>query len=178
MGCAIGWLLLFQIAHRLGGFIGISGWLPLSAEFEDIGNMEPKKRLRELTRFMKAFHHQDPAMKFKGLKTPCLLRHSPSDDAVPIRHVESMEKVLDSLQARPKLPRLSLDSEFYTHAENWYNEPSTIEDIAKFISRKTGIRLINHEQWTGENKYPSSPQLKSRDETLNRNQQQEIKNKE
>ncbi|KAF7870548.1 hypothetical protein EAF04_004292 [Stromatinia cepivora] len=81
MGCAVGILALLQGIHKLGGFMGISGWLPFCRDLMPICPVHNQWKATALSTFKKRFYHAkcedgDGSMIFEGWQTPILLAHA------------------------------------------------------------------------------------------------------
>lgn len=85
-GCATGLLAMLVGQVKLGGFIGVSGWMPFRAQMEEIGNKGSENlvlREEELGRFYRTtlgLEGPKPDMSAQSvISTPVLLCHAVDD---------------------------------------------------------------------------------------------------
>ena len=103
-GCATAIHTLLAGNIQLGGFIGLSGWLPCYTE--------------TVTR---------TALLDKATCTPVFLSHSEDDEVVPIENGYRLINELTKLQ-------MSLGWSVYVDGGHWVNEPMGVDNIAFSIS--------------------------------------------
>ncbi|OQO03933.1 hypothetical protein B0A48_10575 [Cryoendolithus antarcticus] len=106
-GCAVAIHALLAGNIRLGGFIGVSSWLP-----------RPNNVSCELTA---GLHDQ-------AAKTPVLLCHSKDDETIEIRFGKELN---DTLVAGG----MQVQWCAYPDGGHWINEPQGVDDIVAFVSR-------------------------------------------
>ena len=136
---------------RIGGFIGMSGWLPFQStvdEFlssdnvegddaeEDIfsyddNSMTEKDVGLEIARFIR----EDIMGVSKGdskllvyRNTPIFLGHEDQDDVVPLSYGKRCLSALEGLG-------LDVSWKVYAQQGRWFSVPSTIDDVATFLEK-------------------------------------------
>lgn len=124
------WTLLCspgRIKGKIGGFIGMSGWLPFAG---DMQCQSPSQSLQDVisTRCGEQIQATDEEVK-KMLSTPVLLLHGTDDAWVDIEL---------GRQASAGLAQLGMHAVFkeYTGADNdghWVKEPEGVDDITGFL---------------------------------------------
>ncbi|KLJ06197.1 hypothetical protein EMPG_10378 [Blastomyces silverae] len=144
----------------VGGFVGMSGWLPLNGQLEEIfqfpsGNdsdQDPFARSPQETdegsdnedndcAELQAINHiRDildlPALPAPGAQhcqSPVFLGHGSMDEKVPVKLGRSMVDFLRN--------RLDVDVTWkvYEGFGHWYKVPDEIDDIVKFLKEKVGV---------------------------------------
>lgn len=132
-GCATGLLAMLVGQRKLGGFIGLSGWMPFRAEIEEIGRKgaeKPAMRAEELASvFTKILGVEGQKPDMSVLSTPILLCHAADDEVVDIGL---------SRQACAALEGLGMEVEWkeYRDGGHWINEPQGYDDIVAFLARE------------------------------------------
>ncbi|EFE43697.1 hypothetical protein TRV_01506 [Trichophyton verrucosum HKI 0517] len=127
------WTLLCspgRIKGRIGGFIGMSGWLPFAGDILDLQSQSPSQSLQDVisTRYGEHIQATDEEVKTM-LSTPVMLLHG-TDDAWVDAEL--------GRQAHAGLTKLGMYTIFkeYTGADNdghWVKEPEGVDDIAGFL---------------------------------------------
>ncbi|RJE18192.1 Phospholipase/Carboxylesterase [Aspergillus sclerotialis] len=165
-GCAMG-IFLFLAGgldgdmgkRRLGGFVGMSGWLPFNKDLDEIFQASSSvdgddpfahgsaKGVDEPPELQAVNHVRDildlsplPATISSGqqnlashLQSPIFLGHGSADDRVSIRLGEQMAHFLsESL-------KLDVTWKVYEEFEHWYKVPDEIDDIVRFLREKVGV---------------------------------------
>ncbi|KUJ11791.1 alpha/beta-hydrolase [Mollisia scopiformis] len=118
-GCATAIHTLLYGGIRLGGFIGLSSWLPF----------EP-----EITTTMA----DNMAWSIDGstfvLETPVFLSHSRDDDIIPIANGKKLSTTLEKLE-------MVVSWKQYEDGGHWVNEPQGVDDIVSFIHSCRRVQL-------------------------------------
>lgn len=110
-GCAIGLYTLLHSETGVGGFIGLSGWVPLADKVDE---------------FMR-----QPGRDNDVRETPVMLQHCQDDRVLPKKNGEDMAE---------QLLRLGMDVswECFKHGGHWLNEPEGVDSIVRFINAIMG----------------------------------------
>lgn len=114
-GYATGLLAMLAEQYKLGGFIGLSGWMPFRAQIEEMGKKGSG----------------GPVMRAESvLSTPVLLCHAVDDEMVDIEL---------NRQACAALKALGMEVEWkeYQDGGHWINEPQGHDDILVFLARES-----------------------------------------
>ena len=133
-GCATALLAMLVGQHKLGGFIGLSGWMPFRAQIEEIGRKGAGKPVicaEEMAAFFETtFELEGPKPDVAVLSTPILLCHAADDEVVDIGL---------SRQARAAFEGLGVEVEWkeYRDGGHWINEPQDYDDTVAFLARET-----------------------------------------
>ncbi|EFR04115.1 hypothetical protein MGYG_07122 [Nannizzia gypsea CBS 118893] len=129
------WTLLCSpglIKGRMGGMVGMSGWLPFADEILDLNpqSQSQPQSLREMISTQCGEHIQATNEEVKRtLSTPVILLHGADDAWVGVEL---------GRQAHAGLVKLGMPAVFkeYTGADNdghWVKEPEGVDDIVRFL---------------------------------------------
>ena len=134
-GCATGLLAMLVGQVTLGGFIGISGWMPFRAQMEEIGTKGSEKPvLREegLGRFYKitlGLEIPKPNVSAQSVfSTPVLLCHVVDDEVVDIELNRQACAALEVLGMKVQWKE-------YQDGGHWINEPHGYDDVILFLAQ-------------------------------------------
>lgn len=104
-GCASAIHALLDKAIPLGGFLGLSSWLPL---YDELGGL---------------YSFPNPAVD-----TPVMLQHCKNDDVIALRYGEELRDCLTKIG-------MSVEWRAYDNGGHWFNEPDGIDDLVAFLTR-------------------------------------------
>ncbi|WPG98075.1 Hypothetical protein R9X50_00086100 [Acrodontium crateriforme] len=104
-GCALAIHALLGKMIPLGGFLGMSSWLPLKDEFTAL------------------YGFPNPA-----IATPLMLQHCKNDDVVALHYGEELRNYLTTVG-------MSVEWRVYDSGGHWFNEPNGIDDLVVFLTR-------------------------------------------
>ncbi len=137
-GCATAIHALLYGGIRLGGFIGLSSWLPFEPEITTTmaDNMAWSMVGNQLHYSCKILDtptdqpettsvHPNLSSNFV-LETPVFLSHSQDDDVVPIANGKKLSTTLEKLG-------MVVSWKQYKDGGHWINEPQGVDDIVSFI---------------------------------------------
>ncbi len=134
-GCATGLLTMLVGKYRLGGFIGVSGWMPFRAQIEEIGREGSVGSVMRAR--LDAFFESTVGLessKMEACARSCgssrvLLCHSVDDEVVDIEL---------GRQAGAALRGLGMEVEWreYRDGGHWINEPLGYDDVVAFLARE------------------------------------------
>ena len=110
-GCATSIFALLASGVRVGGFIGLCGWLPLEEEIAEL--MDVPGRVKDV------------------LEMPVLLQHCSDDGVVPVGNGEALRESLKEMGVR-------LEFEEFEEGGHWLNEPEGMDSIVRFIKHVMG----------------------------------------
>jgi lysophospholipase II len=137
-GCATAIHALMHCDIQLGGFIGLSSWLPFQEEIEAIArnttSADPLKEIRSLFKSASSGSCVPTLRQLNGksksaLATPVFLSHAMDDDIVPISNGEKLYQGLDHLG-------MTITWKSYEDGGHWINEPQGVDDIVAFLQKK------------------------------------------
>jgi lysophospholipase-2 len=135
-GCETAILALLYGGIRLGGFIGLSSWLPLQSDIETIAKTPEKgdalQQIRAKLQTAKESKAPVDLSDLSGtsaLDTPVFLAHSKDDDVVPISNGRVLCKTLEKLGLR-------VSWKAYVDGGHWVNEPQGVDDITAFLQER------------------------------------------
>jgi predicted esterase len=130
-GCATGILALLAGRVRLGGFIGICGWIPFEDDITAIAaySKETSARLAKIRSLYHAPENElmDEDTSITVVQTPIFLSHSNDDEVIPIRNGDKMQQVLRNLGFK-------ITWVVYKDGGHWVNEPQGMDDMTAFIA--------------------------------------------
>ncbi|KAJ8065363.1 hypothetical protein OCU04_006051 [Sclerotinia nivalis] len=127
-GCATAILTLLNSDLGLGGFIGLSSWLPLHRNIQNLDTILQKSKI-------------DPKAYYLGIslrrlsirrKTPILFTHSRNDETVPFAHGEALRETI-------KRQGYNVVWKEYEDGIHWINPDHGVDDISAFIHTCWGI---------------------------------------
>jgi lysophospholipase-2 len=134
-GCAAAIHALFNHGIRVGGFIGLSSWLPFQTQISAIcqrGNSSLDSLQEIQTLFMQSSQESRSAGHVSlVLRTPVFLSHSIDDDIVPIRNGKKLHHGLEKLG-------MAVTWKEYQDGGHWVNEPQGVDDIVDFLKQCEG----------------------------------------
>lgn len=139
-GCATAIHALICGGTQIGGFIGISSWLPFQEPIENIcsQSINPTARIQAIRalffdpsagNFPTAIDLSNDSNPFSTLG---FLSHSKDDDVVPIINGERLRQGLKTLS-------MAVTWKEYEDGGHWVNEPQGVDDLVDFI--KDAFRL-------------------------------------
>jgi len=145
---------------RLGGFIGMSGWLPFQSAVDSIISPDPADSLEvgdeednpfasetdddmadeedcgtKVFRFIREEILSIPVCKQElqvFRKTPIFMGHGDEDDVVELAHGENAVAVLRALD-------LDVSWKVYEQLGHWFDVPATIDDMAAFLKKNIDL---------------------------------------
>lgn len=131
-------LYLLYGGIRLGGFIGLSSWLPFEPEItttmaDNIAWSIVGNRLHYSHKMLNIPTDQPETTLVLPnlsstfvLETPVFLSHSQDDDVVPIANGKKLSTTLEKLG-------MVVSWKQYKDGGHWVNEPQGVDDIVSFI---------------------------------------------
>ena len=141
-GCATAIHALLYGGIRLGGFIGLSSWLPFQDDIEQLARYSPSNcsllhNIRRIFNNPKASSNKSiipltddlyPGMEL-AFKTPVFISHSKDDKTVPFRNGDQLQWDLEEV--------LGFDVTFkpYDDGDHWADEPNSVDDIVAFVRK-------------------------------------------
>jgi lysophospholipase-2 len=139
-GCATAIHALLYGGIRLGGFIGLSSWLPFeedinikarwtSSDFTMLQNIRKIFKPANIKSTMpQPFNEIFPAEEL-AFKTPVFLSHSKDDDVVPFKNGDMLWWRLEEDLG------FDVDWKVYEDGGHWINEPNGVDDIEEFLRK-------------------------------------------
>jgi predicted esterase len=140
VGCATALVALLTAGERLGGFVGVCGWLPCRGEVDALVARfgAGEEALREMRG---AFGWEGGEHRHLGfeveeiedvsdsvLQTAVFLAHCKDDEVVPIRNGEKMCESLEKLG-------MAVTWKAYEDGGHWVNEPQGVDDVVAFLQK-------------------------------------------
>ncbi|KAF2756310.1 alpha/beta-hydrolase [Pseudovirgaria hyperparasitica] len=129
-GCAAALVGCMTLEGRIGGFVGMSGFLPLAVDFEGIDAQGREKghiAVKKVKEIACVHDKQGEACDVGAfMDTPVFLGHGTADFVVKMKHGE---------KARDLLIDFGCDVTWKSYQEfgHWYKEPDEIDDILAFF---------------------------------------------
>jgi len=103
-GCATSVHALLAGSERLGGWVGVSGWIPFKRQLERIANEAPQEevceRLASFNRDVLCLEGGE-ATSSRMLETPALLCHGIDDDKIDVSLGKQVHNVLEKFGMKP-----------------------------------------------------------------------------
>jgi predicted esterase len=157
-GCAMALSVLLSLEFPLGGFVGMSGWLPFCNDFDHIinpvsteisnggndifsfedvdggGDLDPSIIAINFARDILSMDELSPSISKNEqtcLATPVLLCHGEDDQKIKCELGEKAAHTLSSLG-------LQITWKGYPGLAHWYKIPDEIDDILEFLRVKAG----------------------------------------
>ncbi|KAF0638631.1 hypothetical protein FPSE5266_04690 [Fusarium pseudograminearum] len=156
-GCAMGFVCLLAMDFPIGGYIGISSWLPFAADIERLttksddatfsdeddnpfavsddedNSADASVQVRDYARDLLCMDVGTPS-NMESLSTPVFLGHGEDDEKVKPELGEEACRILRSVG-------YDVDWKGYDGLGHWYKVPDEIDDILEFIKEKVGWSL-------------------------------------
>lgn len=162
-GCAMALSVLLSLDYSLGGFVGMSGWLPLQTDMEGVvfadkdedvddddnpfgtendGDDATNCPIVEVTNFQREALCIDspvfyPTEEHTALQTPVFIGHGGADEKIASRLGESAAETLRRIG-------LSVVWKLYPEQGHWYKIPDEIDDILEFLEKHTNFVNSEH----------------------------------
>jgi len=152
-GCATGLIALLALDFPLGGFVGMSGWLPFTGDIELLasgkdpggdddndddpfasegGTQDPALEALDFVRDLVFAHNPEGASrKGSALPTPVFLGHGEADEKVRLSLGDNACRVLKSLG-------FHVEWKSYKDQGHWYKIPDEVNDVVAFIGITVG----------------------------------------
>lgn len=146
-GCAMSLAILLSLEFPLGGYFGMSGWLPFCEDIEDVvapvgeeddpfaageedgedgEALEPLLVAVSLVRDILSVDAVTPSIERTTLTTPLLLCHGEDDEKVKCNLGKEAAQCLSSLG-------MGVTWKCYPGLGHWYKIPDEIDDIFEFL---------------------------------------------
>ncbi|KAL3426810.1 phospholipase carboxylesterase [Phlyctema vagabunda] len=143
-GCATGIHALLYSGLQLGGFIGLSSWLPFQNIIEQIPSSPGGKNNEEISQHIKAIlgvpNDTDDRSSTTSVniatavpRTPVFLAHSKDDETVPFAHGQGLYKSIKSLG-------FGTTWKEYDDGGHWINPSQGVDDISLFLRQCMGSK--------------------------------------
>jgi len=140
-GCATAIHALLYGGIRLGGFIGLSSWLPFQDDIEQLARYSSSNcsLLHNIRRIFNPKGSNNKSIMpltddtYPNLdlafKTPIFISHSKDDKTVPFKNGDQLQWDLEEV--------LGFDVTFkaYKDGGHWVNEPQGVDDIVAFVRK-------------------------------------------
>ncbi|KAI6093906.1 acyl-protein thioesterase [Hypoxylon rubiginosum] len=152
-GCAMSLSVLLSLEHRLGGFIGMSGYLPFKSDIEYAvettemdgddpfatgdgdSNDEPADPEVKAMVFERDLLCLDPlphpTRETTASRTPVFLGHGNMDEKKPVKQGEAAARAM-------RAAGYKVQWKSYADLGHWYKIPDEIDDIVNFIQCEIG----------------------------------------
>lgn len=155
-GCAMAFFVLLSIVFSIGGFVGMSGWLPFYDDFDEIVNpLDPQEAdsifstdketinadndpFLQTIRFVRDLLSLDGDKITTSMRdstcfqTPVFLGHGGKDEKIDCQLSEDAANLFKSLG-------MDVSWKCYPELGHWYKIPEEIDDIEEFLQKKAGF---------------------------------------
>ncbi|KAH7114491.1 Alpha/Beta hydrolase protein [Dendryphion nanum] len=136
-GCAAAILTLACGGFQIGGFIGISSWLPFREEIARACGGSGGHRVQNIRKILSLDRCADIGMSQEtnpnaAFLTPVLLEHAEDDEVVFLEHGRNLCGGLIKWG-------MNVEWKCYEDGGHWVNEPQGIDDMAEFLQRITNL---------------------------------------
>ncbi|RYP79238.1 hypothetical protein DL769_003061 [Monosporascus sp. CRB-8-3] len=154
-GCAMSLSILLCLDHCVGGFIGISGYLPFREDIDQAveevvdddddpffgggegEQQDPAVRAAVFERDLLCLPPvEKPCAESTAHRTPIFLGHGSDDEKVPCLLGESMARTLVKADYKVEL-------KVYHGLGHWYRIPDEIDDIVEFLRSVVGWKVLS-----------------------------------
>lgn len=133
-GCAMSIWILLNMGLKLGGYVGMSGWLPFRRQIDSVIKVETNQKVRRLRAIeymsntvpVPCLSHRPASEKLESFATPVFLGHGSKDVKVRTAWGEDMRDTLRSLG-------VDILWKEYEALQHWYKVPDEVEDISGFL---------------------------------------------
>jgi predicted esterase len=154
-GCAMSLSVLLSLDRPLGGFVGMSGWLPFQQDIAELINEDgqdegddnpfgadenethpPLHPMITAANFQRQILSTEPLEQSSddktALLTPIFIGHGEADEKV---HCRLGHDAVQTIRA----VGMDVTWKVYPGQGHWYKIPEEIEDILQFLRLKTGL---------------------------------------
>ncbi len=133
-GCATSIWVLLNMGFKLGGYVGMSGWLPFRRQIDSVTKVGTDQKVRRLcaidymgdTVSVPYLSHCRASERLESFATPVFLGHGSKDVKVRTAWGEDMRDTLRGLG-------VDVLWKGYEALEHWYKVPDEVEDISGFL---------------------------------------------
>ena len=133
-GCAMSMWVLLNMGLKLGGYVGMSGWLPFRRQIDSVMKVGTDQKARRLAALdymrdtvpVSYLSHCPTSERLNGLATHVFLGHGSKDVKVRTAWGEEMRDTLRNLGVDVVWKK-------YEALEHWYKVPDEVEDISGFL---------------------------------------------
>ncbi|KAI9822770.1 MAG: hypothetical protein M1832_003003 [Thelocarpon impressellum] len=125
MGCATALHVLLSCPYRLGGFVGLRGWMPFRAQLEAVAAAS------ELPGLYKKTLDLDVAPSSTALATPVFLGSAVDDEIVDVALGQQIHRALLHLGVRVVYRE-------YADGGHWIKDPDEVDDVVAFVQAEVG----------------------------------------
>lgn len=133
-GCAMSIWVLLNMGLKLGGYVGMSGWLPFRRQIDSVIEAGADQKVRRLSAInymgdavrVPYLSHFPAPERLESFATPVFLGHGSKDMKVRTAWGEEMRDTLRSLG-------VDVVWKGYEALEHWYKVPDEVEDISNFL---------------------------------------------
>ncbi|KAF5231139.1 hypothetical protein FAUST_9445 [Fusarium austroamericanum] len=157
-GCAMGFVCLLAMDFPIGGYIGISSWLPFAADIERLttesddasfsdeddnpfvvsdddedNSADASVQVHDYAKDLLCMD-AETSSNLESLSTPVFIGHGEADEKVKPELGEEACRILRSVG-------YDVDWKGYAGLDHWYKIPDEIDDILEFIREKVGWSL-------------------------------------
>ena len=133
-GCAMSIWVLLNMGLKLGGYVGMSGWLPFRRQIDSVVKADTDQKVRRVRAIdymrdtvpVPYLSHCPTSERLEGFVTRIFLGHGSKDVKVRTAWGEDMRDTLRSLG-------VNVVWKEYEALEHWYKVPDEVEDISNFL---------------------------------------------
>jgi len=157
-GCALSLSVLLCLDHPIGGFIGMSGYLPFREDIDEAmaelsdaednpfshgddihDDLDPATKASVFERDLLALPPVDEVDSEKTAQsTPIFLGHGGADEKVPCSLGEAMARTMQTAG-------YTVRWKYYQDHGHWYKIPDEIDDVVEFLRCDVGWQVENIE---------------------------------
>jgi len=132
--------VIFHLEYAVGGFIGLSSWLPFRKDIDKLGCSRTGERLQRIRSWLsESDTAYPPKSNDKVLNTPVFLTHCKDDDVVSVTHGNDLCQSLGSMA-------LYTEWHCYETGGHWLNEPQGVDDVVALMKKQGERQLVEPEE--------------------------------
>ncbi|CAK7232794.1 hypothetical protein SCUCBS95973_008377 [Sporothrix curviconia] len=130
-GCAMSLICTIALGGSIGGFVGMSGYLPFQDEMDAAMAASERHKAAAGRKYVRGLLEWEETPEEGAAKLPVFLGHGSDDEKL---------NVIFGEEASQAMAQLGFDVEWrrYEGLGHWYKIPDEIDDVVKFMHDKCG----------------------------------------
>jgi lysophospholipase-2 len=121
-------VLMGSVRRRLGGFVGLSSWMPFASEVRKVAEVNKLTEFYGLTLRVEGYEAVNEESRRNAISTSVFMMHSADDDVVDVTLGRQMKDFMEAM---------GFKVEWREHADggHWVNESQGMFDLVAFLKQ-------------------------------------------